>query len=131
MPLAGDHDRSTSVLSPPQPHRGGDVQAARARLDQPGARHARARQLQRQLRVRRRQRRIRLEQQRDRARRRPPTPCSCRSSRCTRSRRPPDTRSGYVGARYEPAADGATILLPGATSSGFSTPSNRVGPREL
>ncbi len=47
------------------------------------------------------------------------------------SPRPETIRSAYVRARYEPAAAGATILFPGAAISGFSTPSNRVGPREL
>src|ERR1041385_6237380 len=41
------------------------------------------------------------------------------------------TRSGYVVDSALPAADADTMRLPGATRSGFSTPSTAVGPREL
>ena len=44
---------------------------------------------------------------------------------------PATWRSGYVGDRDDPAASSDTIRLPGATRSGFSRWSNRVGPREL
>ena len=44
---------------------------------------------------------------------------------------PATRRAGYVVARYDPCASSDTILLPGATTSGFSSMSYRVGPREL
>src|SRR6516164_7797441 len=44
---------------------------------------------------------------------------------------PATCRSGYVAARYDPAASAETMWLPGATRSGLRIVSYSVGPFEL